>query len=132
MNAKRTVVLVLLVAVLTAATIGVVYLFRSGLWLLGIVPAIVVGLLWLALLAQRKQNLTPRELAVKLEGHLHNTEGTWDWDDTTSIRAADPKLTSLIGKLPKFDVLASEERRKEFVDLIDELKRGEIPDVEPE
>jgi hypothetical protein len=134
MDAKQRISKIKFAVALFPVTVGLVFLLRSQWWYLGLIPAIIAGVLWIALLLPERKptNITPQGLAVKLEAHLLGTEGRWDWDDLTSLRVADPKLAVLIGTLVKFDKLTPMERRKEFVDVIAALKRGEIPGVEPE
>jgi hypothetical protein len=91
---------------------------------------VVLLVLWLALGKWgAKRKLTPEQFADKLEHHLLGTEGAWDWDDTTSLGIADKRLDRLRAKLHKFDSLALEEWRNEFMEIIAALRRGEIPDV---
>lgn len=76
-----------------------------------------------------KRKVTPQQWALELEPHLLGTDGPWDWDDATSVALADQKLEAVRGRLPKFDLLTTEERRREFESIIAALKRGEIPEV---
>jgi hypothetical protein len=76
-----------------------------------------------------KKKFTPQQWALELEPHLLGTDGTWGWDDATSVALADPELENLRCKLHRFDLLPTEKRRKEFETIIAALKRGGIPDV---
>lgn len=106
----------------------VAYLFNDPKWLLIIPAGIVILALAIAALPI-KRKVTPQQWASELEPHLLGTEGRWDWDDATSIALADPRLEAIRARLPKFDLLTTEERRREFESIIAALKRGEIPEV---
>ena len=78
------------------------------------------------------RKITLSEFADELERHLLGTEGTWDWDDTTSLPLQNDALEKLRQKLPKFDLLVVTERRNELAEIIAALRRGEIPNVKSE
>ncbi len=108
---------------------AVIAYFRSdSKWLLIIPVWVVLAALFVAALPIWRK-VTPQKWAAELEPHLLGTDGPWDWDDATSVGFADPRLEALRGKIHKFDVLSSDELRKEFESIIAALKRGEIPDV---
>jgi hypothetical protein len=77
---------------------------------------------------QAKRNVTPKELADELERHLIGNEGPYDWDATTSEEIADARLNRLIPGLIEYDRLETAEKREQFREIIDALRRGEIPD----
>jgi hypothetical protein len=79
-----------------------------------------------------KRNVTPQQFADELEGHLVGSGGAWDWDRTTSSTIRDERLDKLRGTLPKFDSLILEENRREFEEIIAALRRGEVPEVNPD
>lgn len=74
-----------------------------------------------------KRDVTPQELALELERHLGGNEGPYDWDETTSFEIADQRLNNLIPKLIEYDRLDTAEKRKQFREMIETLRRGEIP-----
>jgi hypothetical protein len=80
-------------------------------------------------MARRK--ITPEQFASELEGHLLGTEGPWDWDDTTSIAVADERLERIRRVLPKFDSLKRTKDRDELKAVIEALRRGEFPEIDP-
>jgi len=98
-----------------------------ALWVV-IVPlgllALFIGLRW-----GRKREVTPQQFADELERHLLGTDGTWGWDDTTSLSISDDRLDRLRRKLWKFDSLVRKKRQDEFKGIIEALRRGEVPDV---
>jgi len=52
----------------------------------------------------------------------------WDWDDTTSVAIADPRLEGLRPRLgPNLDSLAHESHKDELRAIIAALRRGEQP-----
>ena len=75
-----------------------------------------------------KRNVTPQELADELERHLVGSEGPYDWDETTSVQIADERLNRLIPRLIEYDLLEAAEKREQFREVIEALRRGEIPD----
>src|SRR5271166_5653660 len=117
---------VIVLAILFVPAAVVAYLLNDSKWLVIVPIGIVVLALFVAGLPI-KRKVTPQQWAVELEPHLLGTDGRWDWDDATSIAIANPKLEILRGKLRKFDMLTSDERRREFEMVIAALKRGEIP-----
>jgi hypothetical protein len=118
------VILVVIGAITTLVT-------GSPNWLV-MAPVIVIVLAILVALLPIKRKVSPERLADELEAHLLGTEGPWDWDDTTSIAIADPRLRRLQASLHKLDSLLLEEHRDELKEIIAALRRGEIPDVTPE
>jgi len=119
---------VVVLAILFVPAALVAYFLNDSKWLVIIPGTIVVLALVVAALPVRRK-VTPQQWASELEPHLFGTDGTWGWDDATSIALADPDLERLRCKLHKFDTLPTDERRKEFESIIAALKRGEIPDV---
>jgi hypothetical protein len=117
-----------LVAILFVPAAIVAYFTGQTKWLV-IIPAVIVLVALFIAALPIKRKVTPQQYAMELEAHMLGTDGAWGWDDSTSIAIADPKLDALRVKLHKFDLLPTEERRKEFEGIIDALKRGEIPKV---
>jgi hypothetical protein len=119
--------LVVLAVLFVPATIAA-YLLNDPKWLI-IIPVGIVALTLAVAALPIRRKVTPEQWALELEPHLLGTDGTWDWDDGTSVALADPRLEAIRRKLPKFDMLTSDQRRKEFESIIAALKRGEIPAV---
>jgi hypothetical protein len=119
---------VVVLAILFVPAAIVAYFINGSKWLVIIPLGIAAAALTVAALPI-KRKVTPQQWARDLEPHLLGTEGPWDWDDATSITLADPELERLRCKLHKFDVMPTDDRRKEFENIIAALKRGEIPDV---
>ncbi len=119
---------VIVLAILFVPAAIVAYFLNDSKWLVIVPVGIAVVALAVAALPS-KRKVTPEQWARELEPHLLGTDGTWDWDDATSIALANPGLERLRGKLHKFDMLPTDERRKEFESIIAALKRGETPDV---
>jgi hypothetical protein len=103
--------------------------------IVGVVLAIPVAILIFVIVAASiaaafgsKRKTPPQEWAEELERHLLGTEGPYDWDDTTSVTFADPRLERLRSTLiPDFDLLDAPEKTEEFRRIIDALRRGDIP-----
>lgn len=75
-----------------------------------------------------KRKISPQEWAKELERHLLGTDGAYGWDDATSVRLADQRLENLRSRLvPDFDQLNTPEKREELRQIIDALRRGEVP-----
>lgn len=96
-----------------------------------VVLALGAALLILAILAtllphQRPRKITPQELADILEAHLLGLEGDYTWADTC-VELADPRLDRLCSTLSDFDELETPEKTEEFRQIIEALRRGEIP-----
>jgi hypothetical protein len=87
-------------------------------------------LLWLNHRYNRpeKRDVTPQQLADELERHLVGNEGPYDWDATTSLELADERLDRLIPRLIEYDRLETAEKREQFREIIESLRRGEIPE----
>ena len=76
------------------------------------------------------RRITPQEWAGELESHLRPGEGAYDWDDATSAGLADERLEALRGRLvPEFDRLETPEKREQLRQIIDALRRGEVPSL---
>ena len=75
-----------------------------------------------------KRDVTPQELAEELERHLVGNEGPYDWGATTSVKLTDERLNRLIPRLIEYDRLDTAEKREQFREIIETLRRGEIPD----
>jgi len=72
------------------------------------------------------------QFANDLERHLLGTEGPWDWDDKICVEVADKELEALRCKLQKFASLNLEKDKEELREIIAALRRGEIPEVNPD
>jgi hypothetical protein len=118
---------VVVLAILLVPGAITAYVTNSPKWLI-LVPLGTVLLVIIFAAFGRKRKVTPEQYALELERHLLGTEGEWDWDDTTSVAIADPRLEALRLRLSKFDSL-SDDRRAEFADIIASLKRGDVPKV---
>lgn len=120
-------VIVLLVLFLPAALTA--YGLHNLAWLF-VVPfgIIVLALFIAALLFKRK--VAPEQFADELERHLLGTEGPWDWDDTTSVAIADPRLEAVRSRLgPNLDSLSHDQDKDELRAIIAALRRGELPET---
>ena len=118
---------VLLAALFVPAAVAA-YLLNDSKWLV-IVPLSIVALMVIVAALPIKRKVTPQQWAAELEPHLLGTDGQWGWDDAIGARLADPRLEAVRAKMSKFDLLPTEERRREFASVIAALKRGEIPDI---
>jgi hypothetical protein len=120
-------VIVLLVLFLPAALAA--YLLHSLAWLIVVPFGIIVLALFIAALPI-KRKVTPEQFAEELEKHLLGTGGAWDWDDTTSVAIADPRLEQVRSRLgPNLDSLSHEKDKDELRAIIAALRRGELPEV---
>jgi hypothetical protein len=117
---------VLAVLIVVGLTAG--HFLGSPVWIAVVPCALIILILALAALPIKKK-ITPQQFADGLEPHLLGTDGTWGWDDITSVRLADERLEQIRVQLGKFDNLASEELREELRQLIAALRRGEIPEI---
>jgi len=109
------------------------YLSHSYIWFILTPPTIVVCALLIAALCAflPKKCVSAEEFADALERHLLGTEGTWDWDDVTSIALADERLERIRRGLSRFDLIRNEKDREDFKMLIAAIRRGEFPEVVP-
>jgi hypothetical protein len=98
-------------------------------WFFGaLIAELVVLLFWISPFNRpNKRELTPQQLADELERHLVGNEGPYDWDDTTSFELADERLNRLIPRLLEYDRVDTPEKRKQLREMIEVLRRGEIP-----
>jgi hypothetical protein len=114
--------IVLLVLFLPAALTA--YLMHSLKWFVGVPFGIIVLMLFIAALPS-KRHVTAEQFADELERHLLGTEGAWDWDDTTSVRIADPRLEALRLRLGEnLDSLSRDQDKDELRAIIADLRRG--------
>ena len=103
------------------------YLLRSNGWIAVIPLGLVVLILAFASFAI-KRKVTPQQWADELEKHLLGMDGAWGWDDATSVALADERLERLRGRLiAHFDRLDTPEKCEEFKEIIEALKRGDVP-----
>jgi hypothetical protein len=119
-------VIVLLVLFLPAALTA--YVLHNLAWLVVVPFGIIVLALFVAALPI-KRKVTPEQFADELERHLLGTEGSWDWDDTTSVAIADPRLEEVRSRFgPNLDSLSHEKDKEELRAIIAALRRGELPE----
>jgi hypothetical protein len=116
-----------LIAFLIGPGVIAACIFGFALWILVspiVIAAILLGIAALPI----KRKITPQQWANDLEKHLVGTEGPYDWDDATSVTLADERLERLRSRLvPNFDMLDTSEKRDEFRQIVEALRRGEIP-----
>ena len=116
-----------LIAYLFLPGLILAYVLKSYSWIL-IGPAVMVGLMFGIAALPIKRKITPQQWANQLEKHLLDTEGPYDWDDTTSVTLADERLEQLRSRIMMdFDSLDTPQKREEFRQIIEALRRGEIP-----
>jgi hypothetical protein len=87
--------LVVLAVLFVPATIAA-YLLNDPKWLI-IIPVGIVALTLAVAALPIRRKVTPKQWALELEPHLLGTDGTWDWDDATSVALADPRLEAIRG-----------------------------------
>ena len=87
--------LVVLAVLFVPATIAA-YLLNDPKWLI-IIPVGIVALTLAVAALPIRRKVTPEQWALELEPHLLGTDGTWDWDDATSVALADPRLEAIRG-----------------------------------
>ena len=122
-------VIVLLVLFLPATLAA--YALHNLVWLVVVPFGIIIFALFVAALPIKRKG-TPEQFADELERHLLGTEGKWDWDDTTSVAIADPRLEDVRSRLgPNLDSLSHEKDKDELRVIIAALRRGEFPEVVP-
>lgn len=101
---------------------------HSWVWFFAALVAEGVLCLVAAFGRSEKRDVTPQELAEELERHLVGNEGRYDWDATTSVEITNERLNRLIPRLIEYDRLDTAEKREQFREIIETLRRGEIPD----
>jgi hypothetical protein len=120
-------VIVLTVLFLPAALMA--YVLHNLAWLV-FVPLGIIALAFFIAALPFKRKVTPEQFADELETHLLGTGGLWDWDDTTSVAIADPRLEEVRSRLgPNLDSLSHEKDKDELRAIIAALRRGELPEV---
>jgi hypothetical protein len=120
-------VIVLLVLFLPAVLTA--YVLHNLAWLVVVPLGIILLALFIAALPI-KRKVTPEQFADELERHLLGTGGPWDWDDTTSVTIADPRLEEVRSRLgPNLASLSHEKDKDELRAIIAALRRGELPEV---
>jgi hypothetical protein len=103
------------------------YVLHNLTWLVVVPLGIVILALVIAALPS-KRKVTPEQFADELERHLLGTGGPWDWDDTTSVRIADPRLEEVRSRLgPNLDSLSHEKDKDELRAIIAALRHSELP-----
>ena len=119
--------IVLLVLFLPAALVA--YVLHNLVWL-AVVPFGIIVLAFFIAALPSKRKVTPEQFADELERHLLGTGGPWDWDDTTSVAIADPRLEEVRSRLgPNLDSLSHEKDKDELRAIIAALRRGELPEI---
>ena len=105
------------------------YVLHNLAWLVVVPLGIILLALFIAALPI-KRKVTPEQFADELERHLLGTGGPWDWDDTTSVTIADPRLEEVRSRLgPNLASLSHEKDKDELQAIIAALRRGELLDV---
>ena len=118
-------VMVLLVLFLPATLTA--YALHNLVWL-AVVPFGIIALALCIAALPIKRKITREQFADELDRHLNGTEGPWDWDGTTSVAIADPRLEEVRSHLgPNLDSLAHESDKDELRAIIAALRRGEQP-----
>jgi hypothetical protein len=98
-------------------------------WLV-VVPVGIILLAFFIAALPIKRKVTPEQFADELETHLLGTGGPWDWDDTTSVAIADPRLEEVRSRLgPNLASLSHEEDKDQLRAIIAALRRGELPEM---
>jgi len=116
-----------LLALLFAPGFLAAYFLHSWVWVLA-APAILVILMLAVAALPIRRKITPQEWADQLEKHLLGTNGPYGWDDATSVTLFDQRLENLRSRLVHdFDMLNTPEKREEFRQIIEALRRGEVP-----
>jgi len=120
-------VIVLLVLFLPAALTA--YVLHNLAWLV-VVPFGIIVLAFFIAALPTKRKVTPEQFADELERHLLGTGGPWDWDDTTSVAIADPRLEEVRSRLgSNLASLSREKDKDELRAIIAALRRGELPEI---
>ena len=97
------------------------------IWLFATLAVLVILMLAVAALPI-KRKVSPQQWANELEKHLLGTDGAYGWDDATSVTLADELLESLRHRLiPEFNMLTTQQKKEEFRQIIESLRRGEFP-----
>ena len=103
------------------------YLLHSMWWMVATPLGLIILMLAVAALPIERK-VTPQKWADELEKHLIGTDGPHGWDDATSVTLADPQLENRRFRLcHDFDQINTSEKREEFRQIIEALRRGEIP-----
>jgi hypothetical protein len=88
-----------------------------------VVLAIVPFFRLLTFISKRRNRRTPREVADMIEKHIDGTEGSWDWDEFTSVPIADDRLDAIrIRFLVGFDSNLSEEKLRDLREIVQRLR----------
>ena len=117
-----------LLAFLFILIFGIAYLIHSSLVWIGVVPVGLMVLMLIIAALPIKRKITPQKWADELEKHLLGTDGPYGWDNATSITLHDKRMENLRARLiPDFDTLETPEKREEFRQIIEALRRGEVP-----
>jgi len=101
-----------MVLFLRAALIA--YVLHGLMWLL-VVPFGIIGIALGLAAWLRKRKVTAEQFADELERHLLGTESPWDWDETSTVAIADPRLEEVRLRLGRsLDRLAYESDKDEL------------------
>ena len=105
------------------------YVLHNVTWL-AVVPIGIIVLAFFIAALPIKRKVTPEQFADELERHLLGAGGPWDWDDTTSVAIADPRLEEVRSRLgPNLDSLSHEQDKDELRAIIAALRHGELPEI---
>jgi hypothetical protein len=105
--------------------LGLVY--HSWAWGAGL-PAVLLGVVGAILVNRRKRRITPQAWAAQLEKHLLGTKGPYDWKEATGHTFADKRLDNLrVRVAQEYKTLESQQKKDAFRQIIETLKRGDIP-----
>jgi hypothetical protein len=116
----------ILAAIVFGPGVIATYALKSAKWLF-IGPVMVVVLMFVTAALPIRRKITPQKWADELEKHLLGTDGAFGWDDAISVRLADKRLEKLRLRLSEFDSLGTPEKREELRQIVEALRRGEVP-----
>lgn len=87
-------------------------------------PVITVALMLAIAALPLRRKVTPQAYADELQRHLDGLDDDDDWDETSNVRVANPRLEEIRLSLSSgFDSLSSEADRKELQQVIDRARR---------
>jgi len=116
---------IVLFAFVGLAVANLLYFSR---WMFALAVGLTILMLALAAWPSKGREVTPQQWADELEKHLLANEGPWDWDNATSIALADERLEGLRCRLvPHYDRLDTLQKTEELRQIIEVLRRGEVP-----
>jgi hypothetical protein len=91
------------------------------------VVAIVSLFRLLTYISKRNNDMTPLEVARRIQNHIEEAENPWDWDQFTSLPITNKRLDAIRLRCIELDapVPISPERRAEFSRMVQHLKSGD-------